>query len=73
MKRTRTESLPAPGTTRTIADGVVQVALPLPGKPTIINVYLIDLLNDEWALVDTGTAHQNSLDAFAGALQKEGM
>ena len=73
MTRNKTELLPEPGTTRAIADGVVQVALPLPGKPTIINVYLVDLRNDEWALVDTGTAHQNSLEAFAGALRKEGI
>ena len=41
------------GKTRVLADGVVQVFLPLPFKPTIVNVYLVRA-GDTWTLVDTG-------------------
>ena len=73
MKSRRAEKLPDPGSTRSIADGIIEINLPLPGKPTIINIYLIDLRNGEWALVDTGTALQASLDAFQTALDREGV
>lgn len=59
--------------TRTVADGVVEVFLPLPSKPTIINVYLIDCGGGEWALVDTGVALPASRTAFAGALAEIGI
>lgn len=59
--------------TRTIAPGVVEVFLPLPSKPTIINVYLIDCGGGEWALVDTGVALPASRAAFAGALAEIGI
>ena len=73
MTGRRTEPTPEPGTTRSIADGIIEVALPLPGKPTIINVYLVDLRNGEWALVDTGTALPASREAFQQALEREGL
>ena len=73
MSGRRTEKLPEPGTIESIADGVMKVALPLPGKPTIINVYLVDLRNGEWALIDTGTALPPSLEAFQMALKQEGI
>lgn len=59
--------------TREVAPGVVEVFLPLPSRPTIINVYLIDCGGGEWALVDTGVALQPSRDAFAGALEELGI
>lgn len=63
----------APGAkTREVAPGVVEVFLPLPSKPTIINVYLIDC-GDGWALVDTGVALDASRAAFAGALESLGI
>jgi glyoxylase-like metal-dependent hydrolase (beta-lactamase superfamily II) len=59
--------------TREVAPGVVEVFLPLPSKPTIINVYLIDCGDGSWALVDTGVALPASRDAFAGALRELGI
>jgi hypothetical protein len=34
--------------------GIYEIFLPLPMRPTIINVYLLDC-HGAWALVDTGT------------------
>jgi len=59
--------------TRQVAPGVIELFLPLPSKPTIINVYLIDCGGGEWALVDTGVALPASRAAFAGALQELGI
>lgn len=70
----------APGTddtrgakTRAVARGVVELFLPLPSRPTIINVYLLDCGGGEWALVDTGVALPASRAAFAGALREIGI
>lgn len=49
-----------------VAAGVFLVHLPLPGKPTIVNVYLLRG-DDGWVLVDTGLNTQDGLDALAGA------
>ena len=54
--------------TREVAPGVIEVFLPLPSKPTIINVYLLDCGGGTWALVDTGVALPASRSAFAAAL-----
>lgn len=59
--------------TRDLGNGIIEVFLPLPGKPTIVNVYLVDLGNQEWALVDTGTARENSRRALKRALAKHGL
>ena len=59
--------------TRHVSPGVVEVFLPLPSKPSIINVFLIDCGNGEWALVDTGVALESSRVAFRGALAAEGI
>jgi glyoxylase-like metal-dependent hydrolase (beta-lactamase superfamily II) len=59
--------------TRLVARGVVEVFLPLPSKPTIINVYLIDCGDGSWALVDTGVALPASAAAFRGALAELGI
>jgi glyoxylase-like metal-dependent hydrolase (beta-lactamase superfamily II) len=48
---------------REIVDGVVQVYLPLPMRPTIVNVYLVRA-GDRWTLVDTGMNTEPSVAAF---------
>jgi glyoxylase-like metal-dependent hydrolase (beta-lactamase superfamily II) len=58
--------------TREVADGVVQLFLPLPMKPTIINVYLIRA-GATWTLVDTGMHTDDSVRAFRAALDEIGI
>lgn len=58
---------------RTVADGVLEVFLPLPSKPSIINVFLIDCGDGTWALVDTGVALADSRAAFDAALAGQGI
>ncbi|MEW6272524.1 MAG: MBL fold metallo-hydrolase [Thermodesulfobacteriota bacterium] len=58
---------------RDVARGVVEVFLPLPSKPTIVNVYLLDCGGGEWALVDTGVALRESREAFLAAIGKIGV
>lgn len=58
---------------REIAPGVIEVFLPLPSKPTIVNVYLLDCGGGEWALVDTGVASAASREAFAAVLRERGI
>lgn len=58
--------------TRAVADGVVQVFLPLPMRPTIVNVYLVRG-GAEWTLVDTGMHTGDSIAAFRGALAEVGI
>ncbi len=58
---------------RTVAPGVLEIFLPLPSKPSIINVFLIDCGSGEWALVDTGVALADSRAAFARALASQGI
>ena len=55
---------PAPAKTREVAPGVFEIFLPLPSKPTIINVWLVDC-GGPWALIDTGVALQASRDIGA--------
>jgi glyoxylase-like metal-dependent hydrolase (beta-lactamase superfamily II) len=59
--------------TRDLGNGIIEVFLPLPGKPTIVNIYLVDLGKGEWALVDTGTGREQSRDAFRSALAELGI
>lgn len=59
------------GKTREVADGVVQVFLPLPMKPTIINVYLVRGGNG-WTLIDTGMHTGDSTRTFKEALDAVG-
>lgn len=54
--------------TREVFPGIFVVHLPLPMKPTIINVYLVRGAVDQWALVDTGMNTEASRDAFRDAL-----
>ena len=60
------------GKTRVLADGVVQVFLPLPFKPTIVNVYLVRA-GDGWTLVDTGMHTGDSRRAMDAALAEHGI
>ncbi|HAC80346.1 MAG TPA: hypothetical protein DCG06_08630 [Deltaproteobacteria bacterium] len=64
---------PEGGKTVDLGQGIHEVFLPLPAKPTIINVYLVDLGNGEWALIDTGTARPPSREAFRSALDRIGV
>src|SRR4029077_11222446 len=58
--------------TREVIDGVVQVFLPLPMRPTIINVYMVRA-GDTWTLIDTGMHTEASVAAFRGALAEIGI
>ena len=60
------------GKTRVLADGVVQVFLPLPFKPTIVNVYLVRA-GDTWTLVDTGMHTGDSRRTMDAALAEHGI
>jgi glyoxylase-like metal-dependent hydrolase (beta-lactamase superfamily II) len=57
---------------REVADGVVEVFLPLPMRPTIINVYLVRG-GHGWTLVDTGMGTSDSKAAFRSALDEAGV
>lgn len=61
-----------PAKSREVAPGIHQVFLPLPSKPSIVNVWLIDG-GSEWALVDTGTALEASREALLGVLASLGL
>src|ERR1044071_8330287 len=57
--------------TREVRPGFHLVHLPLPTKPTIVNVYLVDG-GSEWALIDTGMSTAESVEAFRAALDLVG-
>jgi len=57
---------------REVADGVAELFLPLPMRPTIINVYLVRG-GDGWTLVDTGMHTSDSTAAFRAALDEVGI
>jgi len=58
--------------TRELVDGVVQLFLPLPMRPTIINVFLVRAGNT-WTLVDTGMHTDDSVRTFRAALDDIGI
>lgn len=60
-----------PAKVREVAAGVYQVFLPLPMRPSIVNVYLVTD-GDEWALIDTGMHTPDSIAALTGALDEVG-
>jgi glyoxylase-like metal-dependent hydrolase (beta-lactamase superfamily II) len=60
------------GKSRVLADGVVQVFLPLPFKPTVVNVYLVRA-GDGWTLVDTGMHTGDSRRTMESALAEHGI
>jgi len=51
--------------------GIFLLHLPLPMRPTIVNVYLVHS-GDEWALIDTGVNSADSIAAFKAALELVG-
>jgi glyoxylase-like metal-dependent hydrolase (beta-lactamase superfamily II) len=57
---------------REVLPGIHLLHLPLPMKPTIVNVYLVDG-GDEWALVDTGMSSADSIATFHAALAQLGL
>jgi glyoxylase-like metal-dependent hydrolase (beta-lactamase superfamily II) len=52
---------------REIVPGIFIVHLPLPMRPTIVNVHLV-CSGDEWALIDTGVNSRESIAAFKESL-----
>ncbi|HVO94190.1 MAG TPA: MBL fold metallo-hydrolase [Terriglobales bacterium] len=52
--------------------GIYEIFLPLPMRPTIINVYLVDC-HGEWALVDTGMNSPESVATLEEAFDQVGM
>jgi glyoxylase-like metal-dependent hydrolase (beta-lactamase superfamily II) len=56
---------------REVLPGIFLVHLPLPMKPTIVNVYLVRG-GDQWALIDTGMNSAESIAAFEEALAAVG-
>jgi glyoxylase-like metal-dependent hydrolase (beta-lactamase superfamily II) len=56
---------------REVHPGIFLIHLPLPMKPTIVNVYLVRG-GDEWALIDTGISSADSIAAMRAALDSVG-
>jgi glyoxylase-like metal-dependent hydrolase (beta-lactamase superfamily II) len=56
---------------REVASGMYQIYLPLPTRPSIVNVYLVRS-GDEWALIDTGMHSEDSIATFNDALREVG-
>jgi glyoxylase-like metal-dependent hydrolase (beta-lactamase superfamily II) len=52
---------------REVVAGIYQVYLPLPMRPSIVNVYLVRS-GDEWALIDTGMQSDDSIATLKAAL-----
>jgi glyoxylase-like metal-dependent hydrolase (beta-lactamase superfamily II) len=61
-----------PAPPREVADGVVELFLPLPMRPSIVNVYLVRA-GAEWTLIDTGMNTTDSGEAFRSALREIGI
>lgn len=55
------------GKVREVASGIYQIYLPLPMRPSIVNVYLVRD-GDEWALIDTGMHSEDSIATFKAVL-----
>src|SRR3989449_10469373 len=64
--------MPEAAKAREILDGVVQVYLPLPMRPSIVNVYLVRA-GDRWTLIDTGMNTEPSVVAFRAAINEVGI
>lgn len=56
---------------REVAAGIYQIYLPLPMRPSIVNVYLVRD-GDEWALIDTGMHSEDSFATLKASLQEVG-
>jgi glyoxylase-like metal-dependent hydrolase (beta-lactamase superfamily II) len=57
---------------REVADGVAELFLPLPMRPTIVNVYLVRG-EAGWTLIDTGMHTSDSAATFRAALAEVGI
>lgn len=57
------------GKIRQVGPDIYQIYLPLPTRPSIVNVYLVRS-GDEWALIDTGMQSDESIATFKAALQE---
>ena len=51
-----------------VAAGIYQIYLPLPMRPSIVNVYLVRG-GDEWTLIDTGMHSEESIATFKQAVR----
>jgi glyoxylase-like metal-dependent hydrolase (beta-lactamase superfamily II) len=56
---------------REVWPGIFLLHLPLPMRPTIVNVYLVRG-GDEWALIDTGVNSSDSIATFEEAIRSVG-
>jgi len=56
---------------REVWPGIFLIPLPLPMRPTIVNVYLLHS-RDDWALVDTGINSSDSIATMDAALKRVG-
>ena len=54
-----------------VLPGIYEIFLPLPMKPTIINVYLVDC-HGEWAMIDTGMNLKESYTVMDDAFSRVG-
>ncbi|HLJ43974.1 MAG TPA: MBL fold metallo-hydrolase, partial [Candidatus Binataceae bacterium] len=52
--------------------GIYELFLPLPMRPTIVNVYLIDCGAGQWVLVDTGMNTADSVATLKDAFTQAG-
>ncbi len=52
--------------------GIYEIFLPLPMRPTIVNVYLIDCGKGQWTLVDTGMNTPDSVATLEDAFTQAG-
>lgn len=59
------------GKVREVADGIFVVHLPLPMRPTIVNVTLLRS-GGEWTLIDTGVNSDDSANALQSAMAEVG-
>ena len=57
---------------REVADGVAELFLPLPMRPTIVNVYVVRGRHG-WTLIDTGMHTSDSAATFRAALDELGI
>jgi len=55
-----------------VLPGIFEIFLPLPMKPTIINVYLVDCGGGEWAMIDTGMNLPESFIVMEDAFMQVG-
>lgn len=56
---------------REVASGIYQIHMPLPMRPTIVNIHLVRS-GDEWALFDTGMHTEDSIATLKSAIKQVG-